>query len=918
MKLLHSIILTFSIVSLSSSWVRAQEQNSASSADQQQDNQSQSDQDSGSGSQAPTDAMSIPETGQFMRERAQIAVEKLGKKENAPEFKMAYKMHPWQKSGRKPQDSFKDWKGDSLATMGAEEKEFQKYQPSDLKEKGIRKIEDSQGNNFHECFEPRLDMEEWDEKGTEYDEKGNPIDTEKIYGKKGTPRNPYCWPKTLRPEKKEDGTCPVRTNHGEVWEYWWPEYEIEVNDFGIAAINPKQEFERKELLHKELNKAKNKHYKQLYKQNIKLMNKTWEMETQIAKNLKAKMLPGESQTGGLEVNDQYQTFEAHGYKSLVQTKNHSFPDVRKQHGESKNIYFPTSKDPCTPYPFWYNGYIYKNNYACFDDTLPNRILKKKGPNDDKEEAKDLDRGQSGEQKNKERDNKPKWVAAWTEEFPRIAPYWRYEEFAQRLNKELYEAMNPCAGQNKKLCLGSGGAAGGNGGAKNLNTAADSNIQNKALYDVDAGKGELQLLETQVQDLLQLPEYAPGLDGATPQGNQQQQNDWFNICSWCRNEHFKESVFALPELLKGFATIEPEKKDIACRLCYYGGSSGWPPNGTLMGHHDLTTGPALIARRYAKLIQELRVKKILKDADFPGFTDFQGKKPEEPDKYIDKLQMVYPRVSRCFRMNPSEKDYEEKKPFGQKSKEPNQEKQVPFVWEFALDKQAINKEFPPDLVAPNQLGSLRFALWNRRTAGTCQFRSIVENNGLKKGEEKEEGEKKKVRNFNGKPNKLIEAVRKELPNEEKFYTGDSPNKLKRTIGKAKDQGWGCQAYDGFKYSKKKKGEKEKRIKDRGQGNQKPEDKLFGTKAFGYDKDNAYACSAYQIYPFKQFIDEEVQKKLRECRKLFNPPKDSQEDEKKWDELVKKELEEEQRQMNAPEQPEPPEAPEPPEQEEPNEP
>ena len=786
------------------------------------------------------DAVQINEVKELVKERGRMAVEKI--KDGAPDISIAFKKHPWQKTGRKKQDSLKDWKGDSLAMMGAEAKEFDKNKPSDLKERGIRKTENAQGNNFHECFEPRLDMDEWDEKGKEYDENGKPIDTEKIYGKKGTPRCPYCWPKILRPEKKEDGTCPLRTNHGEVWEYWWPEYEIEVNDFGISAINTKKTFEQKELMHRALNKAKNAHYKALYQQNIELMNKTWQLETKLAEFKDNKLLRGESQTGGLTPNNQYQTFEAHGYKSMVQIKNHSFPKVRQNHGKMENIYFPTDKDPCTPYPFWYNGYIYRNNYACFDDSLPKRIIKKKKSGQGGEEGQEdddegLDYGQSGEQKNKEKDDKKKWVSVWTEQFPQVAPYWRYEEFAQKLNKELYEAMNPCAGKYRQQC-------------------------------VDPKAGD-------------------------------RSQDWFNICSWCRQEHFAEANLSLPQFLKKYALAEPEKKDIACRLCYYGGGSGWPATGTLMGHHDLTTGPAVIARRYAKLVQELRNKNIsaVKDSDFPNFTDFQGDKPEEKDKYIDKFQMVYPRVSRCYRLNPTEKEYENSKPFGQKSQEPNKEKEVPFVWEFGLDKQTLNKEFPPDLVAPNQMGSVRFAFWNRRTIGSCQFRSIIENNGLKKGEEKEDGEKKVVKNYDGTENKLIEAVRKELNDEKKFYTRNISKSLTLKIG-AKDQGWGCQAYDGFKYSKLKQGEKERRIKGRGNGDQKPEDKLYGTKALGYDKDNAYACSAYQIYPFKQFIDEEVQKKLRACRKLFNPPKDAQEDEKKWDDLVKKELKEEEQEMNAP--------------------
>ena len=191
------------------------------------------------------------------------------------------------------------------------------------------------------------------------------------------------------------------------------------------------------------------------------------------------------------------------------------------------------------------------------------------------------------------------------------------------------------------------------------------------------------------------------------------------------------------------------------------------------------------------------------------------------------------------------------------------------------------------------------IWNRRTACTCQYRSVVENNkenavftklaeflkeqdsenGLYKGnvysiyEGKESGEtEEKIKNqWKEKNINWIKCLADPENNE----------KACKEVGTTKDKsakGTGCQAYDGMDTPKTKKGKKE----GRGQGNEQP-DSDYGSEAD--DKtDERFACSAYQAYPFNMGEDGETasgqpNEKTSKCRERFGGESNKEESQSK---------------------------------------
>lgn len=261
--------------------------------------------------------------------------------------------HPW-KGGRDLGESLTDWFTDSSNAVG-------------LPFLGDLSMED-----FLECFEPRLVF----------------------------PTCPFCWPPSLRPNY-----CSSKRNLGYIWEYWWPEWEVETNNFGIAAFNPIVEG-RVDLLHPMVGQLLESIFRPVAESYIE-GKFTGGVTAEIPDELREEPHLGNAHFAGLLPGDQTLVQEAHVYRSMVaqvtsasRCKGCGFWDIR----------WKKLKFICVPIPFWYNGWR-RGNDECFYDTLP------------------PERG---------------IVAGWTEQ-PGWNFYWRIPEFSAVLgdrSPELYAASVP--------------------------------------------------------------------------------------------------------------------------------------------------------------------------------------------------------------------------------------------------------------------------------------------------------------------------------------------------------------------------------------------------------------------------------------------------------------------------------------------
>ncbi|MCC6932532.1 MAG: hypothetical protein IT292_04670 [Deltaproteobacteria bacterium] len=707
----------------------------------------------------------------------------------------SFEEHPW-RDGRDIKYSGGDWSADStVAILGpagvakdieAPKKPTQKellanpnlqYNP---KAAPAREASRAGWQMFHECFEPRLKRQNCE----------------------------YCQPKIVYPFND----CMPRRNPGEIWEYWWPEWEIDVNNFGVSAVNPEpiELFNRPDLSTKSLIKRKDSSFYPEYEKNVTETNRALDMEGK-SSNIEdvyqgplAKLGKGQTHTGGISPLDQCQTFEAHIYRPKVTASNYTWPKSRAGHG-ADGCWFYRCRKGCCSRPYWWNGYIWKNNIPCFLDSLPDKPVK------------------NGDLEKKFR------PVAWSEEYPEYARFWRQPIMTQFVNKDKYKR-----GEHPDF----------------------SGIP---------GMGDFKFEVTTQEMMAAQGKYFGGTAAALPM---------INKCLKCRHEIWSnmagvpdplfgnisgkvggEELFnnAIPQspLAGLFGQGKVDKGD--CEFCYYHGSILWTPTNTVCGFHHPLTSATVAARRFLELVQEMREKyptqynwprhniPYVPHVGLPLFTDFFGKDPSARKMYIDKLQLVYPKVSRCFRMNPSDKGEMKSKdvtfesssqssssasstPYmynqlssGFSSSSSSSESQdsgidVPWVWE------QNHAEFPADLMQSWHLGSVRLMFWNRRTACSCQYRSIIEDN---------------------------------LP--------------------IKKKGWGCQAYNAFGSNPW-----------RDQGDEFPtKDKLYGTVRKGFPADFPYACSAYQIYPFVGTVNRANRAKCeaiwgpvgsdRGCGKNSNPPR-----------------------------------------------
>lgn len=491
--------------------------------------------------------------------------------------------HDWKEEGREDKYSKKDYKVDSQMAVGVKKKKVKKNFPDDVsndqREASYPSSEKLAYANFHACFEPRLISK----------------------------RCEYCNPKWVMPFPD----CIARDNRGYVWEYWWPEFTIDVNNFGIASINPSKAFGRNDLMFDELLSDRKSELKDKLKEHIKYLSEKDRLDrdanqpaNDAYKEIKDRQLiddpiGGQSHFAGISPEDQSQNMEAHLYKAKVTTDNFTYPFTRRDHGAMGEWWYPCTKGCCKLCDYWWNGYIWKDNFKCHYDSIPDKMPERL------------------------------WPGGWTEQ-TKYAPYWRFPELSGNINSTLYRASVPSDISFSKT--------------------------NKNLYEEQLDYGKSQ------------------------------------TCSSYRTLKWSQIYKDLNTVFDVSSTVNSSFRDI----CYVGGGQLYPLTGNLLGYHHPLTSPAVIARRAIELIA---AKPEYYIPNVPRFTDESSSGGRNS---IDKLQMVYPRYSKCFRMNPTEGDAEN----------------LPVV-------DDTDDQFPADAIDPKQLGVTRFIFWNRRTTCSCQYRSTYE-------------------------------------------------------------------------------------------------------------------------------------------------------------------------------------------------
>ncbi|MDD2943063.1 MAG: hypothetical protein PHC51_08880 [bacterium] len=244
----------------------------------------------------------------------------------------------------------------------------------------------SQNSEFNRCFEPRLVKGECE----------------------------YCQPKILCPEGLDcdSDNCPGYLNNGFVFDFYWPEAVIEINNFGVSAINPVK-LGRNDLSHAKLKEnlkdfydnTLKKYQKDFYKNKI---NPNKQMEDG---DFSDKMpYLGQSHHAGMANWDQSMFLEAHVFATKVNV------DISKKRpknqGEFDTNWVPCYWDTCCPIPdIYFNGYEYptdKGFYNVTDENVPQ-------------------------------------VFGFTEE-KKFLPYWRIPEYSANLlyddNFQYYNASLP--------------------------------------------------------------------------------------------------------------------------------------------------------------------------------------------------------------------------------------------------------------------------------------------------------------------------------------------------------------------------------------------------------------------------------------------------------------------------------------------
>lgn len=254
--------------------------------------------------------------------------------------------HPWP-GGVNPQWE-NDWKNDSRKAVSAD---------------------------FMKCFEPRLI--------------------------KGT--CDFCKPASYRKFISE-ASCPKQRNTGEVWEYWWPEAEVELNAFGISAINTKlagvEDLDRNGLKRALIEQFK----PELAKRFLEQLGVDVNVEE--FDDLSASPLFGHNATSDLGTSKNVST-EAHIYQTSVDKYGQ---DERPGYASTEEMQAKLVWDPetqtwkCKPTkPIALNGY--KKINKCFYNAL-------------NEPSENI-------------------IHGWTEESG-IIDYWRFPERSDFIRSDLYQ------------------------------------------------------------------------------------------------------------------------------------------------------------------------------------------------------------------------------------------------------------------------------------------------------------------------------------------------------------------------------------------------------------------------------------------------------------------------------------------------
>ena len=437
--------------------------------------------------------------------------------------------------------------------------------------------------------------------------------------------------------------------------------EIEVNNFGISAINPivkgKPTYAKPVLagfLHSSLNGVPLPTDFNLALQvylakfgaipDISDPSAFTEEWLEILKKVEEIPYKGETSTEPLETGTLQR--EAHMYLTELQ---HRVSQMRNQgQGLADMVYekfeFLFIKLCFPRETFLYNGFIKGNPHSCFYDTL--------------EPEGDI-------------------IKVWTED-TKIPPgvidyakYWRIQDHSKELNEEFFRASVP----------------------------VDTNVTPMPTVEL-----KVALLAT------------------NPYIRERSCN------SYC--------LGAYPDRYSDLAElgITPFYSEALERICYcHARSQLYPLTGALLGKSSRIIGSSIFARRGIELAgllshnhQEAHRNHCSGDDHVNKFTRLveleeeeeenppptpEPPEPPQPErrfqesthrehgereppefKEVDKLQRIYPGKSRCFRM--TEVDY----------------------WDHDL--------FPPDIIEPDQNGSIRYVYWNKRTACACPFRGAI--------------------------------------------------------------------------------------------------------------------------------------------------------------------------------------------------
>ncbi|MCC6932390.1 MAG: hypothetical protein IT292_03950 [Deltaproteobacteria bacterium] len=273
----------------------------------------------------------------------------------------------WKEKPRPIEESIQDWHNDSRVGVGLKEK---------MPAGGVGfKRDESKVNweNFHTCFNPQLIVNEKDDKaplsgkGGAYNNKRDKvIGGAKEKKSEETPRCTYCQPKKIYKTEKDCEDNKPLPNHGEVWEYLWPEWQIEINDFGVAAINPAV-FDRPDLQYSNLFQNKDKYLgigEKYYQQTSEKLSNS--AARGLAVNLGAE--PGQVGipfgagfgSNSKDSNDTERS-EGHLYATKLVADNHTKKEDRLKFGKDDSYWYRelnSKETKCLKAKFWYNGYIF--------------------------------------------------------------------------------------------------------------------------------------------------------------------------------------------------------------------------------------------------------------------------------------------------------------------------------------------------------------------------------------------------------------------------------------------------------------------------------------------------------------------------------------------------------------------------------